>query len=333
MAVLVYTMGDPNGLGPELLFLADVNRMTQKHVILIIGLEKALTYHHHKLGGRQVSWSRISRPEQDLRTGPGIYLYQPAGLESIVLRPGQKDIQGGFAAGAALKAACDFLKSNPDAALVTGPLNKSLLIQAGFDFPGHTEFLAHELGVDKDRVCMHLCGERLRVSLVTTHHPLRRVPEMISKEKILSCLRLTSAFTIRLGLGKKPIGVCGLNPHAGEQGRIGREELDIIAPAVDQAGKEGLNVMGPYPADTIFYRAFQGEFSAVLAMYHDQGLGPLKLVEFGQCVNITLGLPVVRTSVDHGTGYDLVGTGRAGSGSLSKAFALAVRLAAEKNAH
>ena len=333
MAVLVYTMGDPNGLGSELLFLADVNTIAKKHIILIIGLEKALTYHHHKTDSRHLSWSRISRPEQVLRTGPGIYLYQPAGLESIVLRPGKHDIQGGFAAGAALKAACDFLKTNPDAALVTGPLNKSLLIQAGFHFPGHTEFLAHELGVDKDRVCMHLCGDRLRVSLVTTHYPLSRVPDMISKEKILSCLRLTCAFTIRLGLEKIPVGVCGLNPHAGEQGRIGGEELDIIAPAIDQAGKEGLNVMGPYPADTIFYRAFHGEFSAVLAMYHDQGLGPLKLVEFGQCVNTTLGLPVVRTSVDHGTGYDLVGTGRAGSVSLKKAFALAVRLLSENNSH
>ena len=325
MALLVYTLGDPNGLGPELLFQADLDKIFQEHVVLAVGPETALE-HHLKKSGPSRPWKMVDQPDQAGWAGTGLYLYQPPGLELFPLRPGQCDVQAGFAAGTSLLAACDFLRSNPGAALVTGPLNKFLLQRAGFDFPGHTEFLAHEFGLDQDRVCMHLCGERLRVSLATTHPPLADVPGLLSREKILESLRLTCLFISRLGLDSLPVAVCGLNPHAGEQGRIGSEELEIIMPAVEQARAENLNVHGPFPADTLFYRAYQGEFSAVLAMYHDQGLAPLKLVEFGKCVNITLGLPVVRTSVDHGTGYELVGTGRAGTLSLEKAFAMALKL-------
>ena len=169
---------------------------------------------------------------------------------------------------------------------------------------------------------MHLWGPKLRVSLVTTHPPLAKVPGLITTDKILRCLQQTDAFVRRLGL-EGPIAVCGLNPHAGERGKIGSEEETTIRPAVKMAQNMGLDVEGPLPGDTVFYRAYQGEFPAVLAMYHDQGLAPLKLVHFGQAVNVTLGLPFVRTSVDHGTGYELVGRGVADMGSFLAALDLA----------
>ncbi|WP_291323348.1 4-hydroxythreonine-4-phosphate dehydrogenase PdxA [Desulfonatronospira sp.] len=328
MSFVLYTIGDPNGLGPELLMLAQMDRLTREHAILVMGPEKALEYHAGLLQRRKF-WTRIDDLERIDSLETGVYLYQPAGLENFEPMPGRKDVSGGYAAGAALSAASLFLKNNHDSVLTTGPLNKQLLQEAGFDFPGHTEFLAHQFGMAQDQVCMHLCGDRLRVSLVTTHLPLYMVPAVVSSKKILRCLRLTHAFMVRLGVDHKPLAVCGLNPHAGEEGRTGSEELDVVMPAIEQAQREYINVQGPFAADTVFYRAMKGEFSAVLAMYHDQGLAPLKLVEFGQCVNVTLGLPVVRTSVDHGTGYELVGTGKASPRSLEKAFDLALRLAPE----
>jgi len=165
----------------------------------------------------------------------------------------------------------------------------------------------------------------LRVSLVTTHPPLCDVPRLVTRAGILRALAHTADFVARLGLSG-PIGVCGLNPHAGESGRIGREDEEVVGPAVREAKALGLNVEGPIPADTLFHFAARGRYAAVLAMYHDQGLAPLKLLHFGEAVNVTLGLPIVRTSPDHGTGYDLVGTGRAKLTSFVAALDLARRL-------
>jgi 4-hydroxythreonine-4-phosphate dehydrogenase len=321
---VVYTLGDPGGLGPELLFLAELSTVLKKESILVIGPESILE-HYCRLYQRPRFWQRIDNPYL-IHTSPGeIYLFQPQELEGLMYEPGRGDSAGGFAAGSSLRTACDILKNGHGRALITGPLNKAFMLDAGFRFGGHTEFLADYFNVGPDRVCMHLCGEKLRVSLVTTHPPLRRVPDLVTREKIIFCLKLTWDFVQKLGL-TIPIAVCGLNPHAGEQGRTGSEELEIINPAIREARALGINVQGSFPADTVFSRAWRGEFSAVLAMYHDQGLGPLKLVEFGKCVNITLGLPVVRTSVDHGTGYDLAGTGRASPKSLERAFDLALKL-------
>lgn len=324
MPSVIYTLGDPAGLGPELLFLTDISAFLKDKSILVVGPESILE-HYRRHYQRPMFWKRIDNPAL-IRTCPrGIYLIEPPGLEGLKYQPGRGDLSGGFAAGSSLGMACDIMKKGYAEALVTGPLNKAFMLEAGFRFGGHTEFLADYFKVGPEGVCMHLCGEHLRVSLVTTHPPLRLVPGLVTREKILLCLNLTQAFVQKLGL-KAPIAVCGLNPHAGEQGRIGNEELGIITPAIDEARKMGVNVQGPFPADTVFSRAYKGEFCAVLAMYHDQGLGPLKLVEFGNCVNTTLGLPVIRTSVDHGTGYDLAGTGRANPKSLERAFELALKL-------
>lgn len=362
---ILLTLGDPNGLGPELVCRWLLGAPAFRERMVIIGPERALASHAERLG-LDMPWTKLVTDSGEAGcntaiTGktsapgpagagfakktddagvlvtrqrfsglqflePGLYLLEPDGLGDFIPRPGQFAVQGGLAAGLSLSLACDLLEAGLAQGIVTCPLNKAGLQEAGFDFPGHTEFLAERAGVGRDGVCMHLSGPRLRVSLVTTHPPLKMVPMLITFEKVLRCLRQTAAFVDAMGL-KGPLAVCGLNPHAGESGKIGDEEIRIIRPAIEQAMAEGLDVEGPFPADTVFHRAWRGEFSAVLAMYHDQGLGPLKLVHFGQSVNVTLGLPFVRTSVDHGTGYELVGEDTADMGSFVAAVELARRLA------
>lgn len=304
------TAGDATGLFQRL----------SGRILLCIGAEASLLAH-----SPSPFWTRVASPAEALAGQPGVYLFEPPGLHDLAVQVGEATPSGGLAAGMALEAACDLLCSGRVPGLVTLPLHKAMLYAAGYDVPGHTEYLARRAGLGDDEVCMHLCGDRLRVSLVTTHPPLREVADLITRERVLHCLRLTARFVRDLGLAG-PVGVCGLNPHAGESGRIGREELETIGPAIEDARREGLDVEGPFPADTLFHRAAGGAFSAVLAMYHDQGLGPLKLLHFSDAVNVTLGLPFVRTSVDHGTGFDITGTGRASTGSFAAALRLACTL-------
>jgi 4-hydroxythreonine-4-phosphate dehydrogenase len=319
---LILTLGDPNGLGPELACRL-LPGMFLPVPLLLIGSERSLLHHCHALGIDRF-WESIDQPHR-FSTGSGIVLFTPPAIRDTALDPGEPTVEGGRCAGESLDAALDLLKSSSGRSLVTGPLNKAMLQEAGYPFPGHTEYLAERSGVGSRNVCMHLCGPKLRVSLATTHPPLREVPGMITLERLLLCMRLTCGFVRKLGL-PGPVAVCGLNPHAGESGFIGSEEGEIIVPAVYEARSQGLDVEGPFPGDTVFYQAAQGRYSAVLAMYHDQGLAPLKLLHFGDAVNVTLGLPFVRTSVDHGTGYDLVGKGSATASSLKRALELALRL-------
>lgn len=321
---IIVTLGDSGGLGPELA-CRHFHEAPPTGSVLLIGQEAALLAHLARRGGAPF-WERLKNPEDAAGRGPGAYLFEPDGLAGLEVSVGRETPQGGLAAGASLEAACSLLQKGFGRALVTGPLSKAALNKAGFAFPGHTEFLAERSGLARDEVCMHLCGPRLRVSLVTTHPALREVPKLVTFERVLRCLRLTAGFARALGVGEKPVAVCGLNPHAGEGGLIGDEEITTIIPAVEAARAEGRNVAGPFPADTVFYRAARGEFAAVLAMYHDQGLGPLKLLHFHECVNVTLGLPFVRTSVGHGTGFDLAGKDAADPGSFRAALDLAERL-------
>lgn len=325
---LLLTLGDPNGLGPEIavrLLHQKAEAFTQGHPLVLIGPRRALEHHCKRLKIKRF-WEPLSNLTAQDELEAKIYLHCPSDLENLQCTPGTPQVQGGLAAGISLDTACTFLARDAARGLVTCPLNKAMLLEAGYAFSGHTEFLARRFGLTPQDVCMHLAGSELRVSLVTTHPPLSRVPGLITREKILRCLRLTWDLMKKLDRADTPIGVCGLNPHAGEQGTIGTEEERIIAPAILTAQEQGIKAEGPFPADTLFYRARQQEFSSVLAMYHDQGLAPLKLLHFHEAVNITLGLPCVRTSVDHGTGYDLVGTGRADVSSLDQALRLADRL-------
>ena len=320
---LAVTLGDCNGLGPELAARC-LFRKAPKHRIVIMGYLEALGRHIKALG-IQGGYEKIQNLKTISALPPGIYGYQPDGLDGLEIEFGKPTVDGGMAAGKTLDAALNAAMSKHIHGMVTGPLHKAMLQAAGFDFPGHTEFLADKSGVGRDKVCMHLGGPRLKVSLVTTHPALKDVPAMITEERIMNALVLTCDFVKKLGL-EAPVVVCGLNPHAGEMGKIGTEDRDVIEPTVAKARDMGLSVVGPLPADTLFNKAYNGVYSAVVAMYHDQGLGPLKLVHFGDSANITLGLPFVRTSVDHGTGYDLVGTGQADTGSFDYAFEMALKL-------
>ena len=215
-------------------------------------------------------------------------------------------------------------------ALVTGPVNKEAIIRAGVAFVGQTEFLAALCATH--RCAMMLLGQDdrgrwLRVALATTHIALAKVPDALTPASIAETIELTAEACRRLGLPRQRVGVCGLNPHAGEGGAMGAEEISIIGPGIAMAHSRGVDAVGPIPGDTIFYQALRGQYDAVVAMYHDQGLAPLKTVAFDTGINWTLGLPIIRTSPDHGTAYDIVGQGVAHSGSMECAIRLAIQLA------
>jgi 4-hydroxythreonine-4-phosphate dehydrogenase len=208
--------------------------------------------------------------------------------------------------------------------MVTAPINKEAFAAAGLSWRGHTDLLAELCGVPE--AAMMFWSERLRVVLATVHIPLREVPARLTTEGLLRTIRLTHASLPRFGVVAPRIGVAGLNPHAGENGLLGSEDGEVIRPAIERAAAEGISVSGPYPADTLFVRAVRGEFDVVVAAYHDQGLVPVKLIAFGRAVNVTLGLPIIRTSVDHGTAFDIARRGVADEGSLIEAILLAARL-------
>jgi 4-hydroxythreonine-4-phosphate dehydrogenase len=211
-------------------------------------------------------------------------------------------------------------------AVTTCPINKAAMHQAGFSFPGHTELFAERTGTT-DYVMM-LAGSKLRVALVTIHVALEEVVHRLTSERILRTIRIThEALVNAFGIPTPRLAVAAVNPHGGEGGAFGNQEGELILPAVTEAVAAGIGASGPYPADTLFYRALQGEWDAVICMYHDQGLIPFKMIHFTDGVNTTLGLPIVRTSVDHGTAYDIARTGRADAGSLMAAIGLAARQA------
>jgi 4-hydroxythreonine-4-phosphate dehydrogenase len=275
----------------------------------------------------------LARPCKLLEWTPGEPASRAAGMLSVLHRPLAKPCRPGQlnAANAGqvlelIRRAADGCSSGEFSAMVTAPVQKSIINDAGFAFSGHTEFIATHLGAGTP-VMMLVAGE-LRVALATTHLPLSAVSAAITRDSVLHALRVMDRDLRRWWRLPRPrIAVCGLNPHAGEGGHLGDEELRIIGPAIAAARSENLSVAGPLPADTLFVPRQLQTCDAVLAMYHDQGLPVLKHAGFGHAVNITLGLPIIRTSVDHGTALDLAGTGRADPGSLLAALQLAVRLA------
>jgi 4-hydroxythreonine-4-phosphate dehydrogenase len=224
---------------------------------------------------------------------------------------------------AIVRAVADAREGRVDA-IATAPVNKEAFAAAGLSWRGHTDLLAHLCGVDD--VAMLFWSDRLRVVLATVHIPLSEVPRALTTDRLAAVIRLTARSLPRFGLSAPRLGVAGLNPHAGENGVLGLEDRDVLAPAVATARAEGIDVVGPLPADTLFVRAARGEFDVVVAAYHDQGLVPVKLLAFGRAVNVTLGLPIIRTSVDHGTAFDIARQGVADEGSLVEAILLAARL-------
>ena len=245
--------------------------------------------------------------------------------------PGQPDESTARAAIAALEESVELLKTGEIAAVVTAPVSKDHLAGYGFDFPGQTEFYASRFHCHDYQMC--LTGPHLTVGLVTIHEPLRNVPDLLTTVEIVRHGKLLAAFCRQRGKTLPRIAVAGLNPHAGERGRMGTEEMIIIQPAVNalNLSGEGGSFHGPLPPDTLFYHASRGQYDAVLCMYHDQGLIPLKLLDFDEAVNLTLGLPVVRTSPDHGTAFDIAGKGIASPASMIAAINLAGELVLGKS--
>ncbi len=287
LPAVAVTVGDPSGIGPEI-------------VVKASGDPRVLA---------------VCRPViYGPRTRADLEAY-PAGVVA--------SLSGQRAYAEVVRAVHDAL-ANRVQAIATAPINKAAFAAAGLPWRGHTDLLAHLCGVDE--AVMMFWSEPLRVVLATVHVPLAEVPSALTMERLVRTIRVTARSLPRFGIDEPRLAVTGLNPHAGEDGLLGSEERDRISPAIAAAREEGIDVQGPFPADTLFVRATRGEFDVVVACYHDQGLIPVKLMAFGQAVNVTLGLPIIRTSVDHGTAFDIAGKGNADAGSMVEAILLAARL-------
>jgi 4-hydroxythreonine-4-phosphate dehydrogenase len=320
-------MGDPAGVGPEVIAKAlDSPEVWDVCRPVVVGdarwMEEAT---------RIVRSDQPVRPLQTLTevgSGASLDVLDLANVDVVSLARGQVSPEAGQAAQEYIQRAVGLALEGDVAAVVTAPINKESLHAAGAPYAGHTEMLAALCGTQE--VAMMLVAEKLRVSHVSTHVSLREAVERVTIERITRVVGLTYVALARMRLPTPRVAVAGLNPHAGEEGLFGAEETDIIRPAVEAARAEGMEVTGPYPPDSIFMRASQGEFDAVIAMYHDQGHIPIKLLGFYDGVNVTLGLPIIRTSVDHGTAFDIVGTGLADDGSLVAALRLAADMGRER---
>ncbi len=329
MKPLLITMGDPTGVGPELIIKALLEGRFERvrTPLLVVGdpqvLLRAGQVFEIASEVRQLAAGRL-----EMRIdGRSLQLQPVSRLDADRLRYGQPDNACGRAMATYVEWAVARCLEGSAAGMVTCPINKAAINAAGVRFPGHTELLAERCGVKK--VVMMLAGERLKVCLVTTHLAYREVPEALSTAEILETIRLTDrSFRDQFGLSEPRIAVLALNPHAGEGGLFGDEEERLIRPAIEAARAAGIAADGPHSPDTLFHFAAQGTYDAVVCMYHDQGLIPLKLLHFEDAVNVTLGLPIVRTSVDHGTAYNLAGTGKASTASLVAAINMAEQMTA-----
>jgi len=317
------SMGDPTGIGPEVTLAALASRGLRGRLTpILVGDLGAYQDTAARLGlaVRFAAWS----PGAPLPRG-AMAVHAVAALPAAQRRPGRPSLAGGRAAHAAILAAVRLVRSGAADALATAPICKANLIAAGLRAAGHTELLAELCGGAPVRMMM--IGDVLRVALVTTHLALRAVPDALSIPGVLETITIAArALRERFGIARPRLGVAGLNPHAGEQGLFGDEDARLIAPAVRAARRRGIDARGPLAADSLFPQARGGAFDAVVCMYHDQGLAPFKLLHFADGVNFTAGLPIVRTSPDHGTAHDIAGRGTADARSMSAALRMAAAL-------
>ncbi|HUW22588.1 MAG TPA: 4-hydroxythreonine-4-phosphate dehydrogenase PdxA [bacterium] len=330
---IVITMGDSAGVGPEVivkvLSLPDTYNICQP---IVVGDARVLA--------SVLQFSKGVCPKGELRLNPikdirkarfnygVIDLFDLGNIDINKLKPGRVDPMCGKATFEYIKKGVEIVQSGKAKGMVTAPLCKKSMEDAGFSYPGHTELLA-ELTGTKD-FAMMLVGGNLRVVLVTRHLPLKEVASSLSKEKILLAIRLGVEAMKALGIDSPRVGVCALNPHAGEWGVLGKEEIETIIPAIEEARKEGIAINGPLPSDKGFYDTAGGRYDLAIAMYHDQGQVPVKLLSYTKSVNVTLGLPFVRTSPCHGTGFDIAGQNKANPQSFIEAIKLATKLMEKK---
>lgn len=324
---LAITPGEPAGIGPDLIAdlpLAQEESLEQQRANLVVIGNAELIQARAQAMGRAITLVPFdpANPQPNL---PGhVQVWdQPLGAQ---VTPGIANPENaGYVIGC-LDRAIAGCQSGLFAGMVTGPVHKGVINQAGMRFSGHTEYLAEQTGTEQ--VVMMLATQGLRVALATTHLPLRQVPDAITEASLSKTLTIVNdELRSKFGISQPKIKVCGLNPHAGEGGYLGREEIDVIIPVLEKLNAQGLDLDGPLPADTTFTPNHLGEADAVVAMYHDQGLPVLKHMGFHRAVNITLGLPIIRTSVDHGTALDLAGSGQAHPGGLFEAIHQAVAMA------
>ncbi|UCF89577.1 MAG: 4-hydroxythreonine-4-phosphate dehydrogenase PdxA [bacterium] len=314
-------MGDPSGVGPEIISLALEDKVFSRNCVVVgditrlrVGARKAGSSTHYEL---------TDSPRRAGKDGRIPVINVDLADKSIPF--GQLNAHGGECAWQCIIKAVDLAMEGAVDAIVTAPINKESLQLAGHMYPGHTEILADRTRTSE--TVMMLAAGAMRVLHVTTHIPISKVPGALSTERILRVLQLGDEALKRMGIKNPRFAVAGLNPHAGESGIFGDEEERIIAPAIDLGLKEGINVTGPLPPDVVFLKMYRGKYDATVAMYHDQGHIPLKLIAFESGVNVSLGLPIIRTSVDHGTAFDIAGKGLADPGSLIEALRLAASMA------
>ena len=325
--MIAVTMGDPAGIGPEIIIKSLSEGELSGAPVVVVGCAQTLR--------RILALNITPRAELRIIEHPREALFSPATINVIdeplsdpqALRPGEVQAQAGDLAYRCIKRATALALAGEVKAIATAPLNKEALHLAGHHFPGHTELLAH-LTQTKD-YAMVLYTDKLKVIHVTTHIALRRFLDTLSQSRVETVIRVADDFLRRVGYSQPRIAVAGVNPHAGENGLFGDEEIRIVGPAVEAMKARGLNVTGPCPPDTVFMQCHEGLFDMVVAMYHDQGHIPLKLLGFYDGVNITAGLPFIRTSADHGTAFDIAWTGKAKSDSMATSIELAMQIAQE----
>lgn len=322
--IIGITMGDPAGVGPEIIVKALAEKAKQqKYTAVVIGditvIDEAIKQYNIPVSAETVS-DFTSLPESD-----NILVYDFDRLDRTDFSLGKVHKGSGDIAYKAILKGVELAQEGKISALVTAPICKESLHLAGHHFDGHTGLIAHLTHTKRYR--MLFSAEKLKILHVTAHLSLQDAINKLTPELVFDSILLGHQHLVELGLPRQKIAVCGLNPHAGENGIFGREDIDIIKPAIDKAKKEGIQVEGPLPADTTFLKAFNGNYDMVVAQYHDQGHAPGKLVAFDTAVNVTVGLPIIRTSVDHGTAFDIAGKGLAKHGNLHCALDYAVKLA------
>ncbi|MEW6534266.1 MAG: 4-hydroxythreonine-4-phosphate dehydrogenase PdxA [Candidatus Auribacterota bacterium] len=322
--VIGLTIGDPAGIGPEVI-LKSLRDCKLNFDPLLIGHTEIFQL-YNGLCGLDWSFREVSSISEisaisNSRTLP-VYSLTPK--REIKFQPGKPNTDGAALAMEAVATAVSLAKKKEIHAIVTAPIYKKGIQQAGYIFNGHTDYIAHLTGTDD--YAMMLTGEGLSVVLVTIHIPFRQIRDQLTVESVVRTLRITHNGFRQFGLSSPRIALCGLNPHAGEEGMLGDEEITILQPAVAQARAENINVTGIFPPDTVFWDTVHGAADVVVALYHDQGLIPLKLLAFDKGVNCTLGLPIVRTSPDHGTAFGIAGKNQANPASFTEAIKLALKM-------
>lgn len=322
---IVITMGDPAGVGPEIILKALNNRKVRDSAQYIIAGNRRVMAETAEKIAVDFDYKIMNKKNVDFGKTP-VFVETDVIKDSPVL-PGKGSAKTGRASLSYILFGTHLCKEGVADAIVTCPISKSAIRKGGCKYPGHTELIADLTGAEK--VVMMLAGGGLRVALVTTHASISVLPQLVTRGEVFASIMVTNNDLVKkFGIKNPRIAVLGLNPHAGEEGMIGNEEELHIIPAIKEAAKKGINnITGPIAADTAFHRMLAGEFDAILAMYHDQGLGPLKTIAFDSGVNITLGLPIIRTSVDHGTAFDIAGSGKASENSLISAIDAAVKMA------